>query len=61
MVAYLHMTWPNHAKLIKVAAPKVALIKGTHLNRHVIFDYMISSQMKRAYETFIKAVRHQIW
>ena len=41
MVAYLHMTWPNHAKLIKpnyaklikAAAPKIALMKGTHLTR----------------------------
>ena len=33
MVAYLHMTWPNHAKVIKATAPKVALMKGTHLNR----------------------------
>ena len=28
---------------------------------HVVFDYMISWQMKRAYATFKKAVRHQIW
>ena len=33
MVAYLHMTWLNHAKLIKAAAPKTALMKGTGLNR----------------------------
>ena len=33
MVAYLHMTWHNQAKLIKATAPKVALMKGTHLNR----------------------------
>ena len=32
-VAYLHMTWVNHAKVIKATAPKVALMKGTHLNR----------------------------
>ena len=31
-VAYLHMTWVNHAKVIKATAPKVALIKGTNLN-----------------------------
>ena len=33
MVAYLHVTRPNHAKLIKAAAPKVVLMKGSHLNR----------------------------
>ena len=32
-VAYLHMTWVNHAKVIKATAPKVALMKGTNLNR----------------------------
>ena len=31
-VAYLHMTWVNHAKVIKATAPKVALMKGTNLN-----------------------------
>ena len=33
MVAYLHVTWPNHAIVIKAAAPKVALMKGAHLDR----------------------------
>ena len=33
MVAFLHMTWPNQAKVVKATAPKIALIKGTHLNR----------------------------
>ena len=33
MVAYLHMTWPNHAKVIKAASPRAALMKGTYLNR----------------------------
>ena len=32
-VAYLHMTWVNHAKVIKATAPIVALMKGTILNR----------------------------
>ena len=32
-VAYLHMTWVIHAKAIKVTASKVALMKGTNLNR----------------------------
>ena len=55
MVTYLHMTWPNHAKLIKAAAPKIALMKGTHLNRqHDFWLYDILA-------TSSKAVRHQIW
>ena len=33
ILAYLHMTWPNHAKVIKATAPKVVLMKGTYLNR----------------------------
>ena len=53
-LAYLHMTWVNHAKVIKATAPKVSFSTG-----HVIFDYMIW-KMKRAYATFTKAVRHQI-
>ena len=32
-VAYLHMTWINHAKAIKGTAPKAALMNGTNLNR----------------------------
>ena len=32
-VAYLHMALVNHAKVIKATAPKVALLKGTSLNR----------------------------
>ena len=32
-VVYLHMTWVIHAKVIKVTAPEVALMKCTHLNR----------------------------
>ena len=32
-VAYLHMTWVNHTKVIKATAPKVALMKVTNLNR----------------------------
>ena len=27
MVAYIYMTWPNHAKVIKATVPKVALFK----------------------------------
>ena len=33
IVAYLHMMWPNHAKLIKATSLKVALMKGIHLSR----------------------------
>ena len=33
MVVYLHVTWANHPKLFKTTAPKVALMKGTYLNR----------------------------
>ena len=32
-VAYVHMTWVNRAKLIKATTLKVALMKGTNLNR----------------------------
>ena len=32
-VAYLNMTWVNHTKVIEAKAPKVALMKGTNLNR----------------------------
>ena len=33
IVAYLHIMWPNHTKLIKATALKVALMKGIHLSR----------------------------
>ena len=33
MVAYLYVTSPKNANVIKAKAPKVALMKGTHLNR----------------------------
>ena len=59
MVAYPHMTWPNHAKEGKATALKLFWWKVLISAGHVIFDYMISWQMKRA--TFTKAVRHQIW
>ena len=29
MVAYLHVTWPNHAKVIKTAVPKAASQQAT--------------------------------
>ena len=32
-VAYIHMTRVNHTQVIKAAAPKVALMKSTNLNR----------------------------
>ena len=54
MVVYLHATWPNHAKVIKVTVPNVASVKGTLSTNHMIFDYMISWQMKRV-------LRHQTW
>ena len=60
-VAYLHMTWFNHAKVIKAIAPKVALIKGTNLNGQCDFWLYDIWQMERAYATFTKAVRYQIW
>ena len=47
------MTRVNHAKVIKATVPKVVLVKDTNLNRP-------HGQMKRAYATFTKAVRHQI-
>ena len=60
MVAYLHMTCPNHAKVIKFAAPRAALMRGTHPRvqdtGQVIFDYMISWPMKKAYATIKKAI-----
>ena len=37
MLTYFHMTWPNHAKIIKATTPRVALMKGTHLNRSLEF------------------------
>ena len=33
MVVYLHVTWSNHAKVIKALTPNIALMKGTYLNR----------------------------
>ena len=32
-VAYLHITWVNHGKVIKGTATKVVLMKGTNRNR----------------------------
>ena len=55
------MTWVNHAIVIKATAAKVALWKVPISTGHVIFDYMIPCQMKRAYAAFTKAVWHQIW
>ena len=60
-VAYLHMIWVNHAKVIKATAAKVCLMKVPISTGHLIFDYMIFWQMKRACATFKKAVKHQIW
>ena len=55
MVAYLHMTWPNHARVGKATAPllwwKLPISTG-----YMIFDYMIAWQMKRGYGTFTKAL-----
>ena len=62
ILTYLHMMWPNHAKRIKATALKLALWWKVSISAgHVIFDYIISWEMKRAYGTFTKAVRHQIW
>ena len=33
MVAYLHMKWPDHTKVVKATANKMPFMKGTHLNR----------------------------
>ena len=33
MAAYLHVTWPNPGKVIKARAPKVDMMKRTHLHR----------------------------
>ena len=34
MATYLHVTWPNHAKVQTITtAPKVTSMKGNHLNR----------------------------
>ena len=54
------MTCVNHAKVIKATAPKVALMKGTNLNRPRDFYHMIPWEMKRANATFTRAVRHQV-
>ena len=60
MTAYLDMTWPNHAEVINATGPKVALMKGTYLIRsRDVWLYTILKN-ERAYETFTKAVRHQI-
>ena len=44
MVAYLHMKWPNHGKLIQATAPKVALMKGTNINRLRDFDILTNEK-----------------
>ena len=31
-VAYLHIAWIDHTKVMKATAPKVTLMKGTNLN-----------------------------
>ena len=54
MVVYFHVTWSNHTKVIKVTVHNVASVKGTLSTNHMIFDCMISWQMKRV-------LRHQIW
>ena len=59
MVAYLHVTWPSHAKVIKTTAPKFALMKGTHLNRPLIAWY--PDKWKEHVVTFTEVFRHQIW
>ena len=61
MVAYLHVMWPNHGKVIKTTAPKVALMKGIHLNRpHDLWLHDILTKWKEHVVTFTKAFRHQI-
>ena len=55
MVVYLHVTWPNHTKVIKATVPNVASVKGTLSINHMIFHYMISWQMKRACSNFYKS------
>ena len=59
MVAYLHVTWSSHAKVIKTTAPKFALMKGTHLNRPLIAWY--PDKWKEHVVTFTEVFRHQIW
>ena len=62
MVEDLHMSWPNHAKISQATTFKVALMKDALLNRSRDFwlYHIISWQIKKAYATFAKAVRHQI-
>ena len=55
IIAYLHMTWP------KLQPLKLLWWKTPISTEQVIFDYMISCQMKRAYAVFTKPVRHHIW
>ena len=45
-VAYLHMTWVDHAKVIKATAPKVALRKGTNLNLNRSRDFWLYDILK---------------
>ena len=61
VVAYLHVTWPNHAKVIKATAPKVALMKGTPLNRPCDLIMWYLDKWKEHVATFTKVFRHQIW
>ena len=55
MAAYLHVTWPNNAKVIKATTLKLLQWKVPISTDHVIFDYMISWQMKGACSNFYKS------
>ena len=43
MIAYLHTTRPNHAKVIKATVPKVALMKGIYLI-YILYDILTNEK-----------------
>ena len=61
MVAYIHMTWPNHTRVINATAPKVALMKGTHLNGSrdfLLYDILTNEKsISNFYKSFYKSIQ----
>ena len=60
-VLFRHVTWPNHAKVIKATTPEPKSIKSAHPHRSCDLssdDIMINE--KRHITNFAKTFRHQI-
>ena len=68
MAAYLHVTWPNPGKVIKARAPKVDMMKRTHLHRPrdvSLYDILTNEKsiwqlLKKFYASNLVGKKHRI-